>query len=109
MDGGRMTKIFTFLVGQSCRSARNFWAAQQRRSTDDVKVFVVYPAAGPQLDFWTIPGSAVLPAKLFPSPRMRRSAPARGIAAGKFAARHENCLGAEKYFTIIICSPIVTW
>jgi hypothetical protein len=28
-----MTKIFTFLVGQSCRSALNSWAAQQRRPT----------------------------------------------------------------------------
>jgi hypothetical protein len=35
-----MTTIFAFLVGQSCRSALNFWAAQ-RRPTDDVKVFVL--------------------------------------------------------------------
>jgi hypothetical protein len=34
-----MTKIFIFLVGQSCRSALNTWAAQQRRPTDDVKIF----------------------------------------------------------------------
>ncbi len=26
---GRMTKIFTFLVGQGCRSALNAWAPQQ--------------------------------------------------------------------------------
>ena len=40
---------------------------------------------------------------------MRFCAPAREKAAGKSAARHENCFGAEKYFTIIICSPIITW
>jgi hypothetical protein len=34
-----MTNIFTFLVGQSCRSALNSWAAQQRRPTEDGKIF----------------------------------------------------------------------
>jgi hypothetical protein len=38
-----MTKIFPFLVGQSCRSALKSWAARQRRPTDDVKVFVLRP------------------------------------------------------------------
>jgi len=38
-----MTKIFTFLVGQSCCSALKSWAAQQRRPTDDVKIFVLHP------------------------------------------------------------------
>jgi len=38
-----MTKIFTFMVGQSCRSALNSWAAQQRRPTDDVKILVMRP------------------------------------------------------------------
>jgi hypothetical protein len=33
-----MTKIFIFLAGQSCRSALNSWAAQQRRRTEDVKI-----------------------------------------------------------------------
>ena len=33
-----MTKIFTLLAGQSCRAALNFWAAQQRRPAEDVKV-----------------------------------------------------------------------
>jgi hypothetical protein len=28
-------RIFTFSVGQSCRSALNFWAAQQRRPTNE--------------------------------------------------------------------------
>jgi hypothetical protein len=41
--GGCRTKTFTFLVGQSCRSALNSWAAQQCRPTDDVKVFVLRP------------------------------------------------------------------
>jgi hypothetical protein len=27
----------------------------------------------------------------------------------KIPAWHENCSGAEKYFTIIICIPIITW
>ena len=44
-----MTKIFTFLVGQSCRSALNSWAAQQRRPTDGVKIFVLYPPNRPAL------------------------------------------------------------
>jgi hypothetical protein len=35
-----MTKIFTFLAGQSCRSALNSWAAQQP-SNDDVKILVL--------------------------------------------------------------------
>jgi hypothetical protein len=39
----RMTKYFTFLVGQSCRSALNSWAAEQRRPTDEVKIFVLHP------------------------------------------------------------------
>jgi len=38
-----MTKIFIFLVGQSCRSALNSWAAQQRRPTEDMKIFVLHP------------------------------------------------------------------
>jgi len=38
-----MTKIFTFLVGQSCRSAPNSRAAQQRRPTKDAKIFVLRP------------------------------------------------------------------
>jgi hypothetical protein len=37
-----MTKIFTFLAGQSGRSALNF-GRQQRRLTDDVKIFVLRP------------------------------------------------------------------
>jgi hypothetical protein len=41
---GRMREIFTFLVGQSCRSALNSWAARQRRPTEDMKVFVLRPA-----------------------------------------------------------------
>ena len=36
-----MTRIITFLVGQSCRSALNSWAAQQRRPTEDKKIFVL--------------------------------------------------------------------
>ena len=38
-----MTKIFTFLVGQSCRSALNSWAAQQRRPAEDTKLLVLRP------------------------------------------------------------------
>ena len=38
-----MTKFFAFLVGQSCRSALNSWAAQQRRPTEDVKNSVLHP------------------------------------------------------------------
>jgi hypothetical protein len=34
-------KIFTVLVGQSCRSALNFWAAPRHRPTDNVKILVV--------------------------------------------------------------------
>ncbi len=37
-----MTKTFAFLAGQSSRSALNFWAAQQRPSTDDAKIFVLH-------------------------------------------------------------------
>jgi len=37
-----MTKIFAFLVGQSCHSALKSWAAQQRRPTKDVKIFVLH-------------------------------------------------------------------
>jgi hypothetical protein len=37
-----MTRIFTFVVGQSCRSAMNSWAAQQRRPTADVKISVLH-------------------------------------------------------------------
>ena len=40
---GCRTRIFSFPVGQSCRSALNSWAAQQRRPTDDVKIFVMRP------------------------------------------------------------------
>jgi hypothetical protein len=35
-DSGRRTKIFAFLVGQSCCSALNSWAAQQRRPTGGI-------------------------------------------------------------------------
>jgi hypothetical protein len=38
-----MTKIFIFLVGQSCRSALNSWAAQQRRITEDMENLVLHP------------------------------------------------------------------
>ena len=38
-----MTKIFAFLVGQSCCSALKSWAARQRRPTKDVKIFVMRP------------------------------------------------------------------
>jgi hypothetical protein len=41
---GRGTKIFAIVVGQSCRSALNSWAAQQRRPTKDVKILVLRPA-----------------------------------------------------------------
>ncbi len=37
------TEFFTFLVGQSCRSALNSWAARQRRRTDGVKNSVSRP------------------------------------------------------------------
>ena len=37
--GGRMTKILTFKVGQSCRSTLNSRAAQQRRPTGCSKIF----------------------------------------------------------------------
>ena len=42
----RMTRIFPIVVGQSCRSALNSWAAQQRRPTEDVKIFVLHPWHG---------------------------------------------------------------
>src|SRR5208282_901590 len=57
----RMTRISTFLVGESCRrnwivdarfagsSALNSWAAQQRRPSDGVKIFVMRPFPGWQL------------------------------------------------------------
>ena len=32
-----------FMVGQSCCSAMNSWAAQQRRPTGDAKNFVLHP------------------------------------------------------------------
>jgi hypothetical protein len=38
-----MTKIFIFLVGQSCRSALNSWAARQRRPAEDVQILVLHP------------------------------------------------------------------
>jgi hypothetical protein len=38
---GVQEKIFACLVGQSCRSALNSWAAQQRRPTEDVKIFLM--------------------------------------------------------------------
>jgi hypothetical protein len=38
-----MTKIFAFLVGQSCRSALNSWAAQQRRPAENMEIFVLRP------------------------------------------------------------------
>ena len=53
-----MTKIFTFLVGQSCRSALNSWAAQQRRPTEDVKIFVLHPFSFFQFIRWRRAGSA---------------------------------------------------
>jgi hypothetical protein len=37
-----MTKTFTFLVGQSCRSALNTWAARQRRPTEHMKISVLH-------------------------------------------------------------------
>jgi hypothetical protein len=40
---GRKTVFFALPVGQSCRSALNFWAAQQRRPTDGAKDFVLRP------------------------------------------------------------------
>jgi hypothetical protein len=43
-----MNRIFTFLVGQSCRSALNSWAARQRRPTEDVKIFVLHPSQNSQ-------------------------------------------------------------
>ena len=36
---------------------------------------------------------------------LRRYAPAREKAAGEFAARHQNCPGMEKYFTLICVQP----
>jgi len=41
LDNGRRTDFFTFPVGQSCCSALNSWAAQQRRPTEDTKNFVL--------------------------------------------------------------------
>jgi hypothetical protein len=38
-----MTKIFTFLVGQSCGSSLYSWAAQQRRPAEDVEILVMRP------------------------------------------------------------------
>jgi hypothetical protein len=49
-----MTKIHTFLVGQSCRSALNYWAAQQRRPTDDVKIFVLHLPAHFPLNYVSV-------------------------------------------------------
>jgi hypothetical protein len=40
-----MKKTFTFQVGQSCRSAPNSWAAQQRRPAGDVMIFVLRPTS----------------------------------------------------------------
>jgi hypothetical protein len=51
-----VTKIFTILVGQNCRSALNFWAAQPRRPTNDAKIFVLRP----KLLVCTIPDPACL-------------------------------------------------
>jgi len=49
---GCRTKFFAFPVGQSCRSALNSWAAQQRRPTEDTKNFVLRP--------WLSPGAFYL-------------------------------------------------
>jgi hypothetical protein len=38
-----MKKAFTFPAGQSCRSAMNFWAAQQRRPAERVKISILHP------------------------------------------------------------------
>jgi hypothetical protein len=38
-------KIFTLPAGQSCRSALNSWAAQQRHPTQEVEVLVLQPGA----------------------------------------------------------------
>ena len=46
-----MTKIFAFLVGQSCRSALISWAAQRRRPTEDVKFFVLHPPRFSSLNY----------------------------------------------------------
>jgi hypothetical protein len=54
-----MTKIFTFLVGQSCCSALNSWAAQQRRPTEDANIFVLQLNAGAK-SVVMLPGSAGL-------------------------------------------------
>jgi hypothetical protein len=40
---GRTTKFFALLVGQSCRSALNSGAAQQRRPTGEPKKSVLHP------------------------------------------------------------------
>jgi hypothetical protein len=37
-----MTNIFTFLAGQSCCSALNSWAAQQRRPAEDAKILIMH-------------------------------------------------------------------
>ena len=41
---GRTTEFFAFPVGQSCCSALNSWAAQQRRPTKDAKILVLHPS-----------------------------------------------------------------
>ena len=38
-----MTRIFNFLAGQRGRSALNSWAAQERRPTEGMKIFVLRP------------------------------------------------------------------
>ena len=40
---GCRTKISAFPVGQSCCSALNSWAAQQRRPTEDTEIFDLRP------------------------------------------------------------------
>jgi hypothetical protein len=45
-----MTKISIFGAGQSCRSALNSWAAQQRRPPDEVEIFVMLLDEGRLVD-----------------------------------------------------------
>jgi hypothetical protein len=57
-----MTRIYTFMVGQSCRSALNSWAAPQPRKrsgeppapADDGKIFVLYLPAHFPLNYCSV-------------------------------------------------------
>jgi hypothetical protein len=42
-NSGRVSRTFTLLVGQSCRSALNSWAAQQRRPAEEATILVPHP------------------------------------------------------------------